>query len=260
MLALGLVGACVTPVGAMSQPPETAVEPFVETIKGTGVTFEMAPIPVADNGEQIWMSVTEVPWEVYDVFVYNLDESDDNAEADAVSRPSKPYVPPDRGFGHAGYPAMGMTMEAAGQFCEWLSLKTGRRYRLPTEAEWERACLAGSEGAYSFGDDETALSAHAWHVENADYTTHPVGKKPANAWGLYDMHGNVAEWTLDEQGKGVACGGSYLDEAPECKATARQRQKPSWNSSDPQLPKSRWWLADCGFVGMRLVCEEPEDR
>jgi formylglycine-generating enzyme required for sulfatase activity len=155
---------------------------------------------------------------------------------------------------------MGMTSEAASRFCEWLTLKTGRRYRLPTEAEWELACLAGSVDAYSFEDDAGALPAHAWYVENSDYTTHPVAKKEANGWGLFDMHGNVAEWVVDEAGKAVACGGSYQDEAAECTAGSRQRQTPLWNASDPQLPKSRWWLADCGFVGMRVVCEERQDR
>lgn len=234
-----------------------ARERYEEPIPGAAFRVEMVKIPGSADGriKAFWMSATEVGWEAFDVFVYRLDEEAGLGEVDAVTRPSKPYLPPDRGFGHEGYAAISMSHKNAAEFCVWLSKKTGRTYRLATEDEWEHACLAGATTAYAFGDDASGLGEFAWFKANADGTPHPRGKKQPNAWGLYDMHGNVAEWVSGRDGQPVIKGGSYRDEAPALTAKARRAQEASWNASDPQIPKSAWWLSDGPFVGFRIVCE-----
>jgi len=266
--------AAQQPDGATGTPPSAPahVEPFVQGIPGTTVEIAMTPIPAGtlevadpDNPDAtitveiapFYMSTTEITWDVYDVFVFALDQPDPTRpdDADVISRPSKPYLPPDRGFGHAGYAALSMTHHAAEQFCVWLSAKTGRTYRLATEDEWEYACRAGSTGLYSFGDDAQSLSAHAWFEDNAQWTTHPVGKLEANTFGLFDMHGNAAEWIDGRDGTPLVAGGSFLDPADQVTAASRQRQTRAWQASEPQIPRSKWWLSDATHVGFRIVCE-----
>jgi formylglycine-generating enzyme required for sulfatase activity len=254
--------------GASGEPPR----PFEQRLSGTTVALQMVPIPAGETAvptgdsrmlvslHPVYMSATEITWDLYDLFVYRLDEEEGEIDpaVDAVTRPSKPYIPPDRGFGHAGYPAISMSARGAQEFCAWLSVRTGRRYRLPTEAEWQHACLAGRAGPYGF-EDPGPLAEYAWFKGNAGDQTRPVGQKRANAWGLYDMHGNVAEWVIGADGKPLVRGGSYLDPSEAVTAFSRARQTPDWNASDPQFPKSSWWLADCTFVGFRIVCEMEPD-
>lgn len=253
MLIAAATGAGAAP---RADDPQPQPQPFTQTVPGTTATLQMVPIPPLPGGTPLYMATTEITWDLYDVFVYRLDEdSASPSGADAVSRPSRPYIPPDRGYGHAGYPALSMSHHGAAEFCAWLSQRTGRRYRLPTQAEWEHACRAGAATAYACGDSPACLAEHAWTADNAGGTTHPVGKKKANAWGLHDMHGNVAEWATTTDGKAVICGGSFMDAPTDCRADSRKAQTPDWNASDPQIPKSQWWLADAPFVGFRVVCE-----
>ena len=249
------------------------IQTMIQTIPGSTVSFELVQVPagtrLAPNPDNLremievpvpsfWISRTEVTWEAFDIFVFGLDGNRFESEGestDAVSRPSKPYLPPDRSYGHNGYAEISMTYESAQAFCKWLSEKTGHQYRLPTEGEWQYAVAAGSDGPYTFGHDVSLLDAHAWYVENADRQPHPVGSKEPNAWGLFDGHGNVSEWCTRADGQSVTCGGSYLDEAEQLMLTSRIRQDSTWNMSDPQIPKSKWWLADCSWVGFRVICE-----
>src|SRR5262249_19557058 len=137
--------------------------------------------------------------------------------SDAVTRPTKPYVEMSFGMGKDGYPAISMTQHAASKYCQWLSGKTGQFYRLPTEAEWEYACRAGTTTAYSFGDDPAQLGQHAWYEKNSDFKYHKVGTKQPNPWDLYDMHGDVAEWCLDQYEPDYKAAGNSPD--PWLKAT-----------------------------------------
>ncbi len=98
-------------------------------------------------------------------------------------------------------PVVEVTWNDAGKFCEWLSKKEGKPCELPTEAEWEYACRAGTTTAFSFGDDPKALGDYAWYANNSGNHTHPVGVKAPNPWGLYDMHGDVWQWCADNYDK-----------------------------------------------------------
>jgi formylglycine-generating enzyme required for sulfatase activity len=101
------------------------------------------------------------------------------------------YSPVDRD------PVVEVSWEDAKKYCAWLSEKSGQAIRLPSESEWECACRAGSKREFCFGDDEKRLGAHAWYDANSDGYAHEVGTRRANAWGLYDFHGNVWEWCED---------------------------------------------------------------
>ena len=238
---------------------------YTQNIGESLVTFDMVPIEggavilVTPDGEQevevgsFWMSTTEVTWDAYDIFAYQLDlpEADRIQNADASTRPSRPYEPPDYGFGHQGYAAMSVTYKAAQDYTKWLSEKTGHSYRLATEAEWVYAALSGKAHDTSLSPEE--LEEIAWYEENAGDKTHPVASKSPNPWGLYDMVGNVKEWVVGYDGKPVTRGGSYRDSGDEVQFSERSKQTRKWNERDPQIPKSRWWLSDGPMVGFRLV-------
>ena len=270
---------------------------YTQNIPGVSVKFEMTAISGGEfkmgsdpkdigykkdegpfNSVKIspfWMSSHEITWDIYELFVYQDFDQTKSLSVDAISRPSKPYLDMTFGMGKEGLPAVGMTHYNALQFCKWLYSRTGVFYRLPTEAEWEYACRAGSQTAFSFGDDTTALTDYAWFKTNSLEKTHAIGIKKPNNWGLYDMHGNVAEWTLDQYipdyyvqnpdkaqdpfAKPMTLyphsvrGGSFQDDALSLRSAARRGSDPAWKRIDPQIPKSNWWLPEAPFVGIRLV-------
>jgi formylglycine-generating enzyme required for sulfatase activity len=198
---------------------------------------------------------TEVTWDMYDVFALGLDVTtpagrSNEQKPDAVARPSQPYGAPDYGWGHAGYPAISVTRAAAQAFTEWLSARTGKKYRLPTEAEWVHAARLAAGGATLSGPRRDDI---AWHRANANARTHPAGAKKPDALGLLDLFGNAAEWVTTTGDGLVTRGGSFLDPPDAVGPEARALQEETWTERDPQLPKSRWWLSDGPFVGFRVV-------
>ena len=184
---------------------------------------------------------------------------------DAVSRPTRPYMEMSFGMGIQGFPAISMTQHAANKYAEWLSAKTGEFYRLPTEAEWEYACRGSAEVPAS------KLADYAWFSDNSDGKYQKVGTKKPNSWALYDMLGNVMEWTLDQYAPYhseaqtnpwfpptkpypiAVRGGSWNDPPASVTCEVRVQSDASWKQQDPQLPKSIWYETDAQWLGFRLV-------
>jgi formylglycine-generating enzyme required for sulfatase activity len=329
--AIGLASMAVLLLCAPSPgaTPAPRGEPFVQRLPDTDVSFEMVPVPGGtflmgspdtekgrkkDEGPQIEVEVEpfhmgkyEVTWPEYEAFqntyhrLAGLDPEKlkvpEDKLADAVTYPTPMYeleVGPmlqRMGGRGKGLPAVSVSQFAARQYTKWLSKKTGRFYRLPTEAEWEYACRAGTTTAYSFGDDPKGLEDHGWYFDNSalddgDGAYHAVGRKKPNAWGLYDMHGNVGEWCIDAHapdwyarfaGRKVRAGdminwparrygrvirgGGWESEATDCRSAARIAPGPELNAMEPCIPKGPHWET-CGFwVGFRVVspAKEPAD-
>ena len=318
LAAVVAVLAIATAQTARSAPQETpaqsaaSMKPYVETIPGTDIKFDLVPIPGgtfemgappgeakhtkeeepqhAVQIEPFWMGAKEVTWDEYEQFAFSYDlkkkkrdgvdpakQSDLEKKADAVTRPTPPYADSTFGYGRSGQPAICITHHAAMEYCRWLSEKTGKLYRLPTEAEWEYACRAGSKTAYFWGDEPDKIDEYAWYVNNAEKPM-PVGKKKPSPWGLYDIHGNVAEWCLDHHvpdaykqfaaakpSRGpvilpdakeypyMVRGGSWDDDAELLRSAARRGSNPEWSVQDPQRPQSIWWHTDATFAGFRIV-------
>lgn len=224
--------------------PASAQESYTDSVPGTLVQFEMVKVP----GPDLWIGRTEVTWDLYDAFALSRpDSAERRAAVDAIARPTRPYGAPDYGWGHAGFPVISVAYTAAQAFCDWLSAKTGRKYRLPTESEWDHVAQLAASGKST--DDV------AWSAANAGGTTHAVGGKPADALGLHDLFGNAAEWVTVPGGRPAVRGGSFRDAAQAIGPSSRAVQDDSWNERDPQIPQSRWWMSDAPFVGFRIVRE-----
>ncbi len=245
--------------------PANTVPGYVETLPGSVVKVNMVSIPagtltIAGKSVPIkpfWIADTETPWEAFDAFTASgaasIPYDQTKFAPDAIARPSKSYILPDLGWGHHGYPAINISFLSATMYCRWLSSATGKKYRLPTDAEWEFACRAGAATAPKL--TKAAAMKSAWYADNAESKTQLVGKKLPNAWKLYDMLGNAGEWATDASDKPVLCGPTFNDKLANLTPTVRKRQTPAWQATDPQLPKSRWWLSDGFFVGFRVVRE-----
>lgn len=276
----------------------------MDQIPGTNVEFSMTMIPAGtfamgsdesdadrneDEGPQFevsvdsfWMGTYEVSYDEFIVFrEIELDSvivEKPEWDADAIARPSPPYEDPTFGMGENGFPASSMTQFSALQYCKWLSEKSGIFYRLPTEAEWEYACKAGQTGSYYFDAATESIDDHAWHYDNSTERFQKLGTKKANPWGLYDMLGNVSEWTLDQYKADAYTtldspeevdhrpwlqptrlhprtvrGGSWDDDKKLQRCTCRIESDRAWKERDPQIPKSFWWNTDSPFVGFRIV-------
>ena len=304
-----------------------AFENFTETVPGTKAAIRMIAVPggeftmgssdkepfhSADEGpakkvkvSPFFMGEVEVTWRQFWAF-YNETMSEgrtppekiyaNNNRPDvyAVSGPTPPFGFPDQGWGMGDRPAITMTHYAATTFCQWLSLKTGRHYRLPTEAEWEYAARGGTETPYFFegnpkkyysrrsrGADTTMIGRYIVFSGNSSGKTQEPGFVKANPFGLKNMLGNVMEYCsdwyaedaytkikdgeLDPKGpqsgtEHVVRGGSYADNASMVRSASRNHtEHDKWLKTDPQNPKSIWWYSDIKGVGFRVVCDVPEN-
>ena len=291
--------------------------PYTLTVPGSSVTIEMVPIPggvftmgspEAEEGHSesespqvkvevgpMWVAKYETSWKEYNLYMsmyelFKTFESEgirqvnkENA-VDAVTAPTALYDPSFTfEFGQEPtLPAVTMTQFAAKQYTKWLSKLTGHQYRLPSEAEWEYACRAGSTTAYCFGNDPAELDDYAWYFDNSDEMPHEVGKKKPNAFGLHDMHGNVMELVIDgysedgyasiadkpqpvsfleairwsdSSGNRAVRGGSWQDDAEQCRSAARiGTEDEDWKEEDPNIPLSPWWYTNdpARGVGFRI--------
>ena len=309
--------------------PLTAFESFTETIPGTSVSLRMVAVPGGSfrigspegepyRGEDespqksvsvssFFMGEVEVTWDQYWAF-YGETMSEgrtppetvyaNNArwELDAISGPTPPFGNPDQGWGMGDRPALTMTHYAATVFCEWLSLKTGKHYRLPTEAEWEYAARGGTETPYffegsprKFSDrglwrrfskaDTAVIASSIIYAANSKGRTAEPSRVRSNPFGLKNMSGNVLEYCADwyapdayahlqdgavdpkgpESGEEhVVRGGMYADDAADVRSASRRpTEHDAWLRTDPQNPKSIWWYSDIKGIGFRVVCEVP---
>ena len=297
-------------------------ENFTETIPGSTVSFNMIaieggsfrmgstddePLRNPDEGpvrevtvSPFWMAEIEVSWDEYLAFFKETSSQGrtegmviTNKDADAISGPTPPWGAPDQGWGKGERPAITMSWRAANVYCQWLSKVTGKKYRLPTEAEWEYACRAGTQTPYFFEGnpkkftsegflkkvfkpDTAEIGSRVNYKVNSNSKTIDPSKVKPNAFGLKNMLGNVAEFCSDYYAadsyladslrlnpagplrgqEHVIRGGSFKSDARDVRSASRDYTKTkAWLVTDPQMPKSIWWYSDCIDVGFRVVCE-----
>lgn len=297
-------------------------ENFNEKIPGTSVSFNMIALPGGefnmgspekeplrkpDEGHvrkvtlsRFWIAETEVTWNEYLAF-FRATGSQGRTEGqvvttgkvDAISGATPPWGAPDQGWGKGTRPAITMSWHAANVYCQWLSKVTGKKYRLPTEAEWEYACRGGTETPYffkgnpkNFSDqgflkklfrpDTAVIASRVIYKGNSSGKTEEPSSVKPNPFGLRNMSGNVAEFCSDFYSpdpykpdtvlinptgpsagqEHVIRGGSFKSDAGDVRSAARDFTKTrAWLVTDPQMPKSIWWYSDCIDVGFRVVCE-----
>jgi formylglycine-generating enzyme required for sulfatase activity len=252
---------------------------------------------------RFFMAKVEVSWDEYLEFFkatssQGRKEAEANENVDAISGPTPPWGAPDQGWGKGSRPAITMTWKSANTYCKWLSKVTGKKYRLPTEAEWEYAARGGTRTPYFFagdakkytsegflkrilGADTTTIQSYVAYKENSQLQTFEPGAVKANPFGLKNMLGNVNEFcsdfysptayqaykkgAVDPKGpkKGqehVIRGGSFKSDAKDVRCASRDFTKTkAWLVTDPQMPKSVWWYSDCVDIGFRVVCEVDEN-
>jgi formylglycine-generating enzyme required for sulfatase activity len=259
----------------VEKPAPEPFQSYTDSIPGSTARFEMIAIaggrftmgsrpdeagreenevPSTDvDVAPFWIGKTEVTWDEFEAFYLSKETP---SGPDAITRPSPFYFPHDRGFGRGRRPAIGLSFHAAETYCEWLTRKTGKRYRIPTEAEWEFACRRGS-----LGPESRPLADRAWHKENSEEKTHEVGATKPDVLGLHDMLGNAWEYCLDTRGPSkpgpILKGGSYLDPPSRLRPSTRQPILAKWNERDPQRPRSPWWVVDGPFLGFRIARSAP---
>jgi len=285
MMAMnGLAFICLSQPIATKEIPIPSSPLKIKMIQLEGGTYTMGNDKSINLNEKpakkiqispFWIGAYEITHDQFDAF-FKDEQTSQGSKVDAITRPTPQYIDLSWNMGkEGGYPVNSMSVDAALMFCRWLYQKTGTFFRLPTEAEWEYACKAGTNTSYFFGDDPSKLPQYAWFKNNSNEKYQKVGQKKPNQWGLYDMLGNLAEWTMDQydaeyfkkiketdKDKIVLPtsryprsirGGSYMDDQKKVMSTSRGFSETSWNKRDPQLPKSRWWLTDGMFVGFRIV-------
>ncbi len=244
---------------------------FTDTIRSSQIDFDMVLVPGDPQRgiKPFYIGKHEVTWDQVMPWVDGKDLPDDHLRSIATAlglRPSKPYPTADHGFGMYDMPLLGVQRRVGEFYCKWLSRQTGHAYRLPTEAEWEHALRMGGMDPDKPLTEEQA-DKHAVYGENSYnddlgvHSTLEIGSKEPNALGVYDMAGNVCEWVTGTGADMVARGGHYDKESWEgggllaAQGCGRHVEDETWNSGDPQDPKSIWWYVDAKWVGFRVVCE-----